>query len=107
MTFFFCLPITHLAYHISTHTSNQPTQTSHQVRIDGETVNVWDLRSSATYVQISIAVEILIFSCRTTGWFFLDMPSWGLIAGVMIANVVVSLCAVYGVIVSPHLTWEW
>jgi len=78
-----------------------------KVRIDGDTVNVWELRSSATYVQISIAVEILIFSCRTTGWFFLDMPSWGLICGVMGANVIVSLCAVYGVIVSPHLTWEW
>jgi hypothetical protein len=54
-----------------------------------------------------VAVEILIFSCRTTGWFFLDMPSMGLVAGVMAANVIVSVCAVYGVVVSPHLNWTW
>jgi len=35
---------------------------------DGRSSNVWELRSAATYVQISIAVELLIFSCRTTGW---------------------------------------
>jgi hypothetical protein len=69
--------------------------------------NVWDVRSSATYVQISIAVELLIFSCRTTGWFFMDMPSLGLVSGVMIANVIVSVCAVYGVIVTPRLDWNW
>jgi hypothetical protein len=74
---------------------------------DGRHANIWDVRSSATYVQISIAVELLIFSCRTTGWFFMDMPSVGLISGVMIANVIVSLCAVYGVIVTPRLDWNW
>jgi hypothetical protein len=74
---------------------------------DGGHANIWDVRSGATYVQISIAVELLIFSCRTTGWFFLDMPSIGLISGVMIANVIVSLCAVYGVIVTPRLDWNW
>jgi len=52
-------------------------------------------------------VEILIFSCRTTGWFFLDLPSFWLVMGVMFANVAVSLCAVYGVIVEPRLDWEW
>jgi len=35
------------------------------------------------------------------------MPSLGLIAGVMAANVIVSLCAVYGVIVTPRLPWEY
>jgi len=35
---------------------------------DGRSSNVWELRSAATYAQISIAVEFLIFSCRTTGW---------------------------------------
>jgi len=78
-----------------------------KIDLNGRTVNVWDLRSSATYVQISIAVELLIFSCRTTGWFFLDMPSAGLIAGVFGANIIVSVCAVYGVIVSPYLDWQY
>ena len=78
-----------------------------RIELGGRHVNVWDVRSSATYVQISIAVELLIFSCRTTGWFFLDMPSAGLIAGVFIANIAVSVCAVYGVIVSPYLDWKW
>ena len=35
------------------------------------------------------------------------MPSFGLIAGVMSANVIVSLCAVAGVIVTPRLPWEY
>mmetsp|Transcript_9954 Transcript_9954/g.12078 ORF Transcript_9954/g.12078 Transcript_9954/m.12078 type:complete len:719 (-) Transcript_9954:135-2291(-) len=74
---------------------------------DHRHANIWDVRSGATYVQISIAVELLIFSCRTTGWFFMDLPSLGLISGVMIANMIVSFCAVYGVIVTPRLDWSW
>lgn len=63
--------------------------------------------SRLSFVQISIAVELLIFSCRTPGLFFLDMPSWGLIIGVMGANIIVSLCAVYNIVVTPHIPWQW
>lgn len=51
-------------------------------------------QETLTYIQISIAVEFLIFSTRTTGAFFLSKPSLGLIAGVMGANILVSIFAV-------------
>lgn len=52
-------------------------------------------------------MELLIFSCRTSGLFFTDMPSWGLIIGVMLSNVAVSFFAVYKVIVTPAIPWSW
>jgi H+-transporting ATPase len=61
---------------------------------------------SLTYVQISIAIEFVIFSCRTPGFmlspkFLLGdgRPSWKLVVGTVGSNIIVTLLAVFGVIV--------
>jgi len=55
-------------------------------------------QETLTYIQISLAVEFLIFSTRTVGPWFLSRPSNGLIAGVMGANILVSVLAVLPVL---------
>lgn len=62
-----------------------------------------DYRSAITYIQISIAIEFLIFSCRAPG-FFLNgsafcgsgRPSLALVVAVMLSNILVSVLAIYG-----------
>jgi hypothetical protein len=65
-----------------------------------------DYISTLTYLQISIAIEFVIFSCRTPGFVLSPKylwgdgrPSWPLLAGVMFANVVVTVFAGLGWII--------
>lgn len=58
-------------------------------------------RTAVVYLQISIAIELLIFSCRTPGFVLLAVrgekrPSCALFMSVMGANVLVSLLAGFG-----------
>jgi hypothetical protein len=65
-----------------------------------------DYIGSLTYVQISIAIEFVIFSCRTPGFMlspkFLcgdGCPSWKLVVGTIGSNIIVTLLAGFGFIV--------
>jgi len=64
---------------------------------DGST----DYKDAVIYLQISIAIEFLIFSCRTPGFVlgsFFDAsgPSWALVSAVFGANVLISVLAGFG-----------
>jgi len=63
-------------------------------------------RSAVVYLQISIAIELLIFSCRTPGFVLSPSalcgkgrPSIALFVSVMLANVLVSVFAGCGVLI--------
>jgi len=61
-------------------------------------------RDAVVYLQMSIAIEFLIFSCRTPGFvlssfFTKSRPSMLLFLGVMFANVLVSLLAGFGILI--------
>jgi H+-transporting ATPase len=67
--------------------------------------------STLLYLQISIAIEFVIFSCRVPGFVLAPKfvcgdgrPSWKLVFGVMFANVVVTVLAGLGWIISKV---EW
>merc|ERR1712232_467812 len=68
--------------------------------------------SAAAYLQISIAIEFVILSCRAPGFvlspkYLCDpdvRPSWPLMAGIMFANLLVSILAGVGVEI-PHIKW--
>jgi len=73
---------------------------------------------SLTYIQISIAIELVIFSCRTPSFILSPKSllgdgraSWKLIAGVMFANVIVTLLGGFGALVTKvqwgHLLYIW
>lgn len=58
-------------------------------------------RDAATYLQISIAIELLIFSCRTPGFALLGLcgesrPSLALLVSVLGGNALVSVAAGFG-----------
>jgi len=62
--------------------------------------------STCAYLQISIAIEFVILSCRAPGFVFAPKylwgdgrPSWALFAGVMVANLFVSILAGTGQII--------
>lgn len=71
-------------------------------------------KDAVVYLQISIAVEFLIFSCRTPGnviaAFFSDSrPSWGLFASVICGNLLVSILAGFGdtfKIIKVQVAWK-
>jgi len=76
--------------------------TSGWLQHDGSDVNKY--RDAVIYLQMSIAIEFLIFSCRTPGFvltsfFTKSRPTMLLFAGVMFANVLVSLLAGFGVLI--------
>jgi hypothetical protein len=65
-----------------------------------------DYISALTYLQISIAIEFVIFSCRTPGFVLSPKylwgdgrPSWPLFVGVMLANIIVTVFAGLGWII--------
>jgi hypothetical protein len=53
---------------------------------------------SASYLQISVGIEILIFSVRTPGFWFLSKPANLVIASIILAIVVISAFASSGVL---------
>jgi len=62
--------------------------------------------SACAYLQISIAIEFVILSCRVPGFVLAPKNLWGdgrpsglLFAGVMFANILVSVLAGFGVII--------
>jgi H+-transporting ATPase len=60
-----------------------------------------EYRDAVIYLQISIAIELLIFSCRTPGFVLgafigKSMPSMSLAVAVLASNVLVSLLAGFG-----------
>jgi len=67
---------------------------------------------TCTYLQISIAIELIILSCRAPGFilapkylFGNGRVSWALLAGVMASNILVSVLAGTGAIIS-HVKWS-
>jgi len=75
-----------------------------------------EYQNAVTYLQISIAIEFLIFSCRTPSFFLAKLcdstrPSAPLAVAVVGANVLVSLMAGFGVIVHQvkwvDIGWIW
>lgn len=69
-----------------------------------------EYRMAVTYLQISIAVELLIFSCRTPGFVLnvfrsMNRPSLLLFFSVMMGNILVSLLAGFGVLVH-QVSWQ-
>jgi H+-transporting ATPase len=77
-----------------------------------------DYISALTYLQISIAIEFVIFSCRTPGFVLSPKylwgdgrPSWPLFVGVMLANIIVTVCAGQNWIISKvkwaDIGWIW
>merc|ERR550532_318735 len=75
-----------------------------------------EYRNAVTYLQISIAIEFLIFSCRTPSFFLTTLcdstrPSTPLAVAVVGANVLVSLMAGFGFIVYKvkwvDIGWIW
>eukprot|EP00930_Biecheleria_cincta_P085551 TRINITY_DN74932_c0_g1_i1.p1 TRINITY_DN74932_c0_g1~~TRINITY_DN74932_c0_g1_i1.p1 ORF type:complete len:1017 (+),score=226.88 TRINITY_DN74932_c0_g1_i1:54-3104(+) len=69
-----------------------------------------EYRMAVTYLQISIAVELLIFSCRTPGFVLnvfkpINRPSVLLFLSVMMGNILVSLLAGFGVLVH-QVSWR-
>eukprot|EP00929_Paragymnodinium_shiwhaense_P006973 TRINITY_DN110924_c0_g1_i1.p1 TRINITY_DN110924_c0_g1~~TRINITY_DN110924_c0_g1_i1.p1 ORF type:complete len:1029 (-),score=269.92 TRINITY_DN110924_c0_g1_i1:273-3359(-) len=77
-----------------------------------------DYRAAVVYLQISIAIEFLILSCRTPGFVLSPQSVWGksrpslaLFLAVMAANVLVSVLAYFGVLiykVAPEdIAWIW
>merc|ERR1719284_664359 len=77
-----------------------------------------DYRSAVIYLQISIAIELLIFSCRTPSFVFSPSaicsprrPTLSLTVAVLGANVLVSLLAGFGVIIHKvewaDIAWIW
>jgi len=69
-----------------------------------------EYRMAVTYLQISIAVELLIFSCRTPGFVLnvfrsINRPSVLLFLSVMLGNILVSLLAGFGVLVH-QVSWR-
>jgi len=75
-----------------------------------------EYQNAVTYLQISIAIEFLIFSCRTPSFFLTTLcdstrPSTPLAVSVVGANVLVSLMAGFGFIVHKvkwvDIGWIW
>mmetsp|Transcript_74956 Transcript_74956/g.117270 ORF Transcript_74956/g.117270 Transcript_74956/m.117270 type:complete len:1027 (+) Transcript_74956:67-3147(+) len=77
-----------------------------------------DYITTLTYLQISIAIEFVIFSCRTPGFVFSPKylwgdgrPSWPLFVGVMLANIIVTVFAGQDWIISKvkwaDIGWIW
>lgn len=65
-------------------------------------------RQVAMYVQISVSVELLIFICRAPKPVLLTKtPSLALFAAVMAGNLLVSLLAATGFVVSTHLNMRY
>lgn len=48
------------------------------------------------YLQVSITGQLIIFTTRAHTWFFLNRPSWPLMAAGVIAQLTATLIAVYG-----------
>ena len=72
-----------------------------------QTCPYWKYRQTSIWLQISIAVEFLIFSCRTPSFFFLSRPSAFLFCSVMICNIMISLiCNFHNSIVEIPIVWE-
>jgi len=61
-------------------------------------------RQVAIYLQITLAIEFLIISCRTPGFFFLSIPCKALIASVLTANTISTLATGFGIVVGK-LHW--
>ena len=72
---------------------------------DANDDDVNEYQQVALYLQISIAVELLILSCRTPHFFFLSRPSGLLLGSVMSANLLTSLLCRYGVVVYDAISW--
>jgi len=75
-----------------------------------------EYRNAVTYLQISIAIEFLIFSCRTPSFFLATLcgctrPSASLAVAVIGANVLVSLMGGFGILVYKvkwaDIGWIW
>merc|ERR1712151_400296 len=77
-----------------------------------------DYRSAVVYLQISIAIELLIFSCRTPSFVLSPSavcsgrrPTFALTIAVLGANVLVSLLAGFGVVIYKvewlDIAWIW
>merc|ERR1712187_548134 len=77
-----------------------------------------EYRSAVVYLQISMAIELLIFSCRTPSFVFSPSaicsprrPTLSLTVAVLGANVLVSLLAGFGVIIHKvewaDIAWIW
>merc|ERR1719401_1483425 len=77
-----------------------------------------DYRSAVVYLQISIAIELLIFSCRTPSFVLSPSaicsgrrPTLALTVAVLGANVLVSLLAGFGVVIYKvewvDIAWIW
>merc|ERR1712151_820856 len=67
-----------------------------------------DYIGSLTYLQISIAIELVIFSCRAPGFVLAPKYLWGdgraswkLVVGVMASNLLVSVLGGLGWIIYP------
>ena len=59
-------------------------------------------RMTIIYLQVSIAIESLIFNCREPDrWMWSSAPVWPLAASVLVANVTVSALCYVGFIVNP------
>lgn len=56
---------------------------------------------SAVYLQISVGIEILIFSVRTPGFWFLSRPGTPVICSILFAIAVISCLGSTGVLIGP------
>jgi hypothetical protein len=56
---------------------------------------------SAVYLQISVGIEILIFSVRTPGFWFMSRPGTPVICSILFAIAVISCLGATGVLIGP------
>merc|ERR550532_753158 len=57
----------------------------------------FNYKQTCTFLQISNSSAILIFSARSTRWFFSSMPAWQLIFSAAIGQVLVNLSVLVGI----------
>merc|ERR1740138_102855 len=74
-------------------------------RVENESPRLYSRHAqNAIWLQVSIAAELLIFSSRAPGPFFLSRPSANLFASTMIGNLISILLAVY--VFPQGLYWD-
>lgn len=53
-------------------------------------------RQGCIYYQIAVAIELVVLSTRTNGFFFLSAPSWQLSVSIIVGLIVITILVVFG-----------
>jgi H+-transporting ATPase len=61
-------------------------------------------RQACIYYQIAVAIELVVLSTRTKGFFFMSLPSWQLLVSIAAGLVVITILVVFGWL-CDRLSW--